>query len=265
RRLRDRGGLGDGDEGTPVAKGRYTWDDYAAEFFLDEDGDPPTDDDGTPREFTHADKTAALGFDPDRTEPLLGAGESAAEDLADLVDERTVNVNPDVDEDAFFSTDDGLATLANRYDLEKAVPLPKKTHFREIERYWVNKPYAFVMVFRSTKENEVKYYAVQPYRTEIETDLVEFLTGKLRTSIKYADEAIAGGDEPFREGVIVDETLTLLDRYGLYDRADGGRGAVDDLIDGLADRFGLDVTAGIAGRITESLGYEPPRGGSAEA
>jgi len=43
----------------------------------------------------------------------------------------------------------------------------------------VNKPYAFVIVFRSTKENEVKYYAIQPHRTEIETDLVEFLTGKL--------------------------------------------------------------------------------------
>jgi len=40
----------------------------------------------------------------------------------------------------------------------------------------VNKPYAFVIVFRSTKENEVKYYAIQPHRTEIETDLVEFLT-----------------------------------------------------------------------------------------
>jgi len=265
RRLRERCGLADDAADTQATKGHYTWDDYAEEFFLDEEGNPPTDEEGEPREFTRADKTEALGFDPDRTEPLLGAGKRAAADLADLVDERTVNVNPEVDEDAFFSTDDGHATLANRYDLEKAVPIPKKTHFREIERYWVNKPYAFVMVFRSTKENEVKYYAVQPYRTEIETDLVEFLTGKLRTSIKYADEAIAGGDETFREGVIVEETLTLLDRYGLYDRAEGGRGAVDDLIDRLADRFGLDVTAGIAGRITESLGYEPPIGGSTTA
>ncbi|MFW5917368.1 MAG: ATPase, T2SS/T4P/T4SS family [Halorubrum sp.] len=242
----------------PVLKGYYTWDDYRDEYFLDEEGNPPTDEDEEPLEFTHEDKTEALGFDPDRTEELLGAGGGAAADLADLVDERTVNVNPDVDEDAFFSTDDGHTTLANRYDLEKSVPMQKKTHFREIERYWVNKPYAFVMVFRSTKENEVKYYAVQPYRTEIETDLVEFLTGKLRTSIKYADESIAGGDEEFRKGVIVDETLTLLDRYDLYEREDDDRGVVDDLVDDLIDRFGFDVTEGIAGRISESLGYEPP-------
>jgi len=35
-------------------------------------------------------------------------------------------VNPEIDEDAFFSTEEGHTTLANRYDLEKAVPMPKK-------------------------------------------------------------------------------------------------------------------------------------------
>ena len=238
----------------PVLKGYYTWDDYRDEFFLDDEGTPPTDEEEEPLSFTHEDKTEALGFDPDRTEELLGAGGNAADELADLVDERTVDVNPDIDEDAFFSTADGHTTLTNRYDLEKAVPMPKKTHFREEERYWVNKPYAFVIVFRSTKENEAKYYAVQPYRTEIEADLTEFLTGKLRTAIKYADESIAGGDEAFREEVIVEETHTLLDRYGLYETDEDERGIADTLV----DRFGIDPTEGIAGRIAESLGYEPP-------
>ncbi|MDV7349443.1 ATPase, T2SS/T4P/T4SS family [Halorubrum distributum] len=242
----------------PVLKGYYTWDDYREEFFLDEDGNPPTEEneegEAVPLSFTHEDKTEALGFDPNRTEELLGAGGTAAADLADLVDERTVDVNPEVDEDAFFSTDEGHTTLTNRYDLEKAVPMPKKTHFQEEERYWVNKPYAFVIVFRSRKENEAKYYAVQPYRTEIEADLTEFLTGKLRTSIKYADESIAGGDEAFREEVIVEEARTLLDRYGLYEDDGEERGIADTLV----DRFGIDPTEGIAGRIAESLGYEPP-------
>ena len=242
----------------PVLKGYYTWDDYRDEYFLDDDGNPPTEEneegEAVPLSFTREDKTEALGFDPDRTEELLGAGGNAADELADLVDERTVDVTPEIDEDAFFSTADGHTTLTNRYDLEKAVPMPKKTHFREEERYWVNKPYAFVIVFRSTKENEAKYYAVQPYRTEIEADLTEFLTGKLRTAIKYADESIAGGDEAFREEVIVEETHTLLDRYGLYENDDDERGIADTLV----DRFGIDPTEGIAGRIAESLGYEPP-------
>ncbi|QAU11869.1 secretion system protein E [Halorubrum sp. BOL3-1] len=241
----------------PVLKGYYTWDDYRDEYFLDEEGNPPTveNEDGKeePLSFTHEYKTEALGFDPDRTEGLLDAGESAAADLAELVDERTVDVNPEVDEDAFFSTAEGHTTLTNRYDLEKAVPMAKKTHFREEERYWVNKPYAFVIVFRSTKENEVKYYAVQPYRTEIEADLTEFLTGKLRTSIKYADESIAGGDEAFREEVIVEETHSLLDRYGIYEDDGDERGIADALL----DRFDVDPSEGIARRIAESLGYEP--------
>ncbi|OYR57972.1 ATPase, T2SS/T4P/T4SS family [Halorubrum halodurans] len=250
----------------PVLKGYYTWDDYADEYFYDAEGNPPTDEEGEPLAFTHADKADALGFDPDRIgEALSGGGEAAAE-LADLVDERTVNVDPDLDEDAFFSTADGATTFVNRYDLEKAVPMPKKTHFREEERYWVNEPYAFVIVFRSTKENERKYYAVQPYLTRIETDLIEFLTGKLRTSIKYADESIAGGDEAFREGVIAEETRTLLDRYGLYEEASGTNEFVSDLLGRLdridLDRFGIDPTAGIPGRLAEALGYQPTDGGS---
>jgi len=146
-------------------------------------GNPPTEEneegEEEPLEFTHDDKVEALGFDPDRTEELLGGGRGAAADLAELVDERTVDVNPEIDEDAFFSTEEGHTTLANRYDLEKAVPMPKKLTSGRSSGTG-NKPYAFVIVFRSTKENEVKYYAIQPHRTEIETDLVEFLTGKLR-------------------------------------------------------------------------------------
>ncbi len=239
----------------PVLKGYYTWDDYEEELFLDENGDPPTDDAGEPREFTHGDKTDALGFDPDRIGEALAAGGTVAAELDEVVDERTVDVDPDIDEDAFFTTADGTTTLANRYDLEKAVPLAKMTHFREEERYWVNEPYAFVVVFRSTKENEPKYYAVQPYRTRIETDLVEFLTGKLRTTIKYADESIAGGDESFREGVIAEETRTLLDRYELYEDATGGEGFVAGIVDMLGlDSPELDSEDGIVGRIAAAVG-----------
>ncbi|GAA0509941.1 flagellar protein FlaI [Halorubrum aquaticum] len=254
----------------PVLKGYYTWDDYADEYFYDEEGNPPTDEEGEPLAFTHEDRVDALGFDPDRIGEALSAGGDAAAELSELVDERTVDVDPEIDEDAFFSTADGSTTLVNRYDLEKAVPMPKKTHFREEERYWVNEPYAFVIVFRSTKENERKYYAVQPYLTRIETDLIEFLTGKLRTSIKYADESIAGGDEAFREGVIAEETRTLLDRYGLYEETSGSNEFVTDLLDrvdldrfeaGLGrfeaglDRFGIDPTEGIPGRLAEAIGY----------
>ncbi|MFP4126922.1 MAG: VOC family protein, partial [Alphaproteobacteria bacterium] len=89
-------------------------------------------------ELVHVSGTT--GFDPDTLEGRLAAGNDAALELDDVVEERTVNVQEDLDEDEFFSTATGNTTVVNRYDLEKAVPMEKKTHFREVERYWVNKP-----------------------------------------------------------------------------------------------------------------------------
>ncbi|QLG62804.1 type II/IV secretion system ATPase subunit [Halorarum salinum] len=238
---------------TPVYKDIYTWKHYEEEYFLDEEGNPPTDEEGEPEEFTHGDRTDALGFDPDAIEDVLGHLSERAPELDEVVEERTVNVNEDLDEDAFFSDPDGTTTVTNRYDLEKAVPMAKKTHFREVERYWVNEPYSFVVVFHSTKENEKKYYVVEPYRNPIEDDLTEFLEGKLRSAIKYADEGVVAGEETHRREVIREETYELLERYDLYEREGG-----EALGNALADRFDVDPDDGIAGRLVRALGYEEP-------
>ncbi|UIO98511.1 Flp pilus assembly complex ATPase component TadA [Halobaculum sp. CBA1158] len=238
---------------TPVWKDIYTWDDYREEYFLDENGDPPTDDEDEPLEFTDEDKAEALGFDPNRVEETLGHLASRTPELEAVIDERTVNVAEDVDEDAFFSDAAGTTTVANRYDLEKAVPMDKKPTFREEDRYWVNEPYSFVIVFHSTKENEKKYYVVEPYRNPIETDLVEFLEGKLRSAIKYADEGEVAGDEDHRRSVIREETYDLLDRYDLYAN-DGG----PELGDKFADLLGIDAEGGgAAARLVRALGVAP--------
>lgn len=66
------------------------------------------------------------------TEKLTAAIASAggqSDQLDDIVEERTVEINEDLDEDDFFSTRDGLPTNVNRYDLEKAVPFQEKTAF----------------------------------------------------------------------------------------------------------------------------------------
>jgi flagellar protein FlaI len=203
----------------PVAKGRYSWEDFKAEYYYDEEGKPPTDDEG---EVVPFDPAQYLSFDPALLPNRLAVSAGNAERVAEIVEERTVNVNPEVDEDEFFATLAGETTVANRYDLEKAVPLEKKSHFREIDRYWVNKPYAFVVLFHSDQENETKYYVVEPYRSVIEEDLEAFLTEKLRTAIKYTDEDVVTADEEEeieggRRSVIERETRRLLDRYDLYD------------------------------------------------
>jgi flagellar protein FlaI len=230
-------------ETTPVVKGEYTWEHFKQEYYYEagakpwNNGDQPRDKQGNVVPF---DAESYLGFEPERTENHLSQAEDFASELDELVDERTVDVNPELDEDEFFSTREGHTTVVNRYDLEKAVPLSKKSHFKEIERYWVNKPYACAIVFQSRKENEKKYYVVEPYLNPIEEDLQGFLSGKLRTAIKYSeDDVIVKGSNADRAQVIQREAEQLLSRYDLYKDAisagagmgSGGGGFLDQLKD----------------------------------
>ena len=204
-------------ETTPVVKDVWMWEHFKREYYYENDGSRPRNADGDVEAF---DSTDYLSFDAGETEGVLAQAGSIARELDEVVERRTVDVEEAVDEDDFFSDEHGNTTVTNRYDLEKAVPMEKKTHFVEEDRYWVNKPYAFVILFHSRKENEKKYYAVEPYLNEIEEDLREFLIGKLRTAIKYADEDVAAGadsTEAERRAVIERETKRLLDRYDLFD------------------------------------------------
>ncbi len=206
---------------TRVTKGEYSWEHFKWEYYY-EDGRVPRDRNGEIESF---DPAKFLGFDPDDIESRLATGATRADELIDLEARRTVNVTPDLNEDEFFSTADGRTTIVNRYDLEKTVSMSDKRHYIEEERYWVDKPYAFVVVFHSVKENEKKYYVVEPYLNAIEADLVEFFSGKLRTSIKYSDEDIVvrGSDED-RGAVLEEETKWLIDRHDLRTPTTGGPG-----------------------------------------
>ncbi|PSQ59145.1 MAG: secretion system protein [Halobacteriales archaeon SW_9_67_25] len=184
-----------------------------------------------------------LGFDPEETGARLSGAEQVGSHLASVVDERTVDVPEELDEDEFFSTPDGATTVVNRYDLEKAVPPEKKRHFVEQNRYWVNKPYACIVIFHSTKENERKYYVVEPYMNDIEATLREFISGKLKTAIKYSDDdVVVHGDEADRTEVIERETRRLLERYGLWEepRGESGGGIVGRLTGLFGDSEGDD-------------------------
>ncbi|MFC6757644.1 MULTISPECIES: type II/IV secretion system ATPase subunit [Haloarcula] len=254
-RLEDAAGLAKGvnqpfaeyidPETTPVVKGEYTWEHFKQEYYYEagakpwNNGDQPRDKQGNVVPF---DGESYLGFEPEQTENRLSQAEDFASELDKLVDERTVDVNPELDEDEFFSTQEGHTTVVNRYDLEKAVPLSKKSHFKELERYWVNKPYACAIIFQSRKENEKKYYVIEPYLNPIEEDLQGFLSGKLRTAIKYSeDDVIVKGSNADRAQVIQREAEQLLSRYDLYkDSISAGAGSGSGgggFLDGLKEMF----------------------------
>ena len=225
-----------------VTKGFYTWADF------DQDHDSVLGD---------TDRAEHLGFRPEQTGRRLTTAVEVGEQLSSLVDERTVDIRDEVNEDEFFSNRDGTATLVNRYDLEKAVPMDKKSHFVEENRYWVNKPYACVFIFKSMKENEYKYYVIEPYLTDIEEELQDFLGKKLKKAIKYSnDEVVVQGSDGDRAAVIQRETERLLDRYDLYTPSgeetgqNGGGGLLapvrsllgrgENSVDGTAEAVNLD-------------------------
>lgn len=147
--------------------------------------------------------------------------------LSKAVRSNTVESEADVDDDSFFSEDfvdtssffemerNGAPTITTKYDMEKQIPNDKKKYLTEIDRYWVNKPYSFVSIFHSKKENEVKYFAIEPYLNPIETEILDFLESKVRDNIKYTNsgEIAVDGTREDKEKVIEDVTNETLDKY----------------------------------------------------
>ncbi len=144
--------------------------------------------------------------------------------------QQRLTVPADVNEDEFYTLDDGSETLVTHADLEEAVENREKPHLREIQRYWVNKPYSFVVVHRNVRDNELRYTVVEPRLTELERDIVNFFRDKLRTSLDY-DSIELNATPVDRSRVVRDETLSLMKRYNLL-----GSGREENM-SGLSGRF----------------------------
>lgn len=142
--------------------------------------------------------------------------------------QQRLTVPGDVDEEAFYSHDDGSETLVTHADLEEAVPNEEKPHLKEIQRYWVNKPYAFVVIYRNVRDNELRYISVEPRLTKLERDVVNFFRDKLQTSINY-DEIDVDATPGERSDILREETLGLMKRYNLLGQDEEIRGEDEEL------------------------------------
>ena len=83
------------------------------------------------------------------------------------------------------------------------------TH-EERDRYWVNAPFAFVVITYDTEESEHRYNVVEPDLDEFEAAMLDRVREDIRDPLLYRD-----GDVTADETVLTTELKSLLEEYGV--------------------------------------------------
>ncbi len=79
-----------------------------------------------------------------------------------------------------------------------------------VDRYWVNAPYAYVVITYDDEESEHYYYAVEPELDDFEAELLSRVKVDIRDPLLYRTN-----EEPTAEETLRDELQTLLEQYGV--------------------------------------------------
>ncbi|WP_336359436.1 type II/IV secretion system ATPase subunit [Haladaptatus sp. ZSTT2] len=82
--------------------------------------------------------------------------------------------------------------------------------WEELDRYWVNAPFAFVAILYSPEKNDHRYHVVEPDLSPVEARLLETLVDDIRDPLLYRDST---DTEP--EAVLKDELRKRLEEYGV--------------------------------------------------
>ncbi len=80
----------------------------------------------------------------------------------------------------------------------------------EIERYWVNAPYAYVVITYDEERSEHRYYVVEPSLDEFERSLLDRVSDDIRDPLLYRV-----GTGHTDEGTLRSELETLIEGYGI--------------------------------------------------
>ncbi|WP_256403353.1 type II/IV secretion system ATPase subunit [Halorubrum salinum] len=81
---------------------------------------------------------------------------------------------------------------------------------REIDRYWVNAPYAYVVVTYDDADSEHRYYAVEPDLDRFERDLLDRVVDDIRDPLLYRE-----GTGKTDAATLRGELESLLESYGV--------------------------------------------------
>jgi len=80
----------------------------------------------------------------------------------------------------------------------------------EVDRYWVNAPYAYVVITYHDAESEHRYYAVEPELDRFERDLLDRVVDDIRDPLLYREGTGRTDEETLRT-----ELEGLLEGYGV--------------------------------------------------
>ncbi|AOW79987.1 type II secretion system protein E [Halodesulfurarchaeum formicicum] len=108
----------------------------------------------------------------------------------------------------------GSALDVDPYDPARDGPLVQFAgleDFEEVDRYWVNAPFAFVVIAHNAAENAYRYLVVEPTLSEFEHELLEQVFTDSRESLIFRAEY----DPKDAEAVITEHLLELLGQYGV--------------------------------------------------
>ncbi|WP_396613139.1 type II/IV secretion system ATPase subunit [Haloferax sp. S1W] len=80
----------------------------------------------------------------------------------------------------------------------------------EVDRYWVNAPFAYVVITYDTEATAHQYHVVEPDLDEFESDLLARVRSDIRDPLLYREHV-----DPTREVALISELTSLLEQYGL--------------------------------------------------
>jgi len=164
--------------------------------------------------------------DPGETKPDDGSGaeEIIKEELIHNLEEdieRLKEQQDDLSEKEKPSIMDRLTNLFKKeevgfepYDPEKhghLVFFDGKEGYEEIDRYWVNEPYAFVVVLHSTERDNLWYQVVEPHLSGFEKDFLEEIRSRLRDALLVEDIK----REEDKEEILVKNVRSIVRDYAI--------------------------------------------------
>jgi flagellar protein FlaI len=100
------------------------------------------------------------------------------------------------------------------YDPEKHGPLvffDGREGYDEIDRYWVNEPYAFVVVLHNNERDNLWYQVVEPHLGGFERDFLEEIRSRLRDALLVEDVK----KEEDKEEILVKNVRSIVRDYAI--------------------------------------------------